>query len=363
MTGLAFRLNFPLANPVITQAFGGNTTGQADFYTKWGLPAHEGLDLRAPAGTKIFACAPGIISRIERQTFVGDGSAYGIQVRINHTDAEGQEYETIYAHLKSVEAGLVVGGKVKLGQLIGRADHSGNTVAGQDHLHLSVKKRGATERGEQQKLIDGTPVVYPKDLVDPTSLFGAADVIDVSGAGQGVIDWDQVIQWRVKNAYMRATQGISEVDTQHARNAAETARFERFGRGFYHAFIASQDGIAQARHFMTAIGHNWNMTPAVDVELQNGQTPEIIADRLYDMLREIEAQIGYKPMIYTSVGFFDSYVGGAHDDYFRQCPLWVANFDADRPALPRCWNSYYLWQFSSSGYLPGIAGRVDLNRF
>lgn len=166
----AFTLSYPVANPVIIQPFGGNTTGVADFYTKYGLPAHEGVDFKAPAGTPVLACAAGVINRIERVEFTGSGSPYGIQIRITHQWGD-QEYETIYAHLQSVGGSLKVGDVVTRGQQVGLSNNTGNSTGA--HLHLALKRKGATDRGEKQKLGDGTMVTYPSDLVDPTPLLTA----------------------------------------------------------------------------------------------------------------------------------------------------------------------------------------------
>lgn len=160
-----FRLSYPLAGAVIIQPFGVNTTGVDDFYTQFGLPAHEGLDWRAPAGTPVLACAAGVVARIERQEFTGSGSPYGIQVRIRHQWGN-EAYETIYAHLQSVAPELAVGRRVKRGQAIGLSNNTGNSRG--DHLHLSFKRKGNTEAGIEQQLGDGAYALYPSDLVDPT---------------------------------------------------------------------------------------------------------------------------------------------------------------------------------------------------
>lgn len=168
MPSLPFALDPPLKDFEIIQPFGVNWTGTADFYTKYNLPAHEGIDCKAPAGTPVFACAGGVVTRIERKEFTGSGSPYGIQVRIEHQWGE-TVYETIYAHLQSVVPELAVGKRVKRGQQIGLSNNTGNSRG--DHLHLSLKKRGATARGDRQRLGDGTYAVYPSDLVDPTPYF------------------------------------------------------------------------------------------------------------------------------------------------------------------------------------------------
>lgn len=145
-----FRLYWPTDYPVITQAFGANP----QIYGKWGLPGHEGLDIRAPMNTNIYACADGTVFAVEKNA---SAHPYGIHVRVLHADG----YRTVYAHL--AQALVQIGEKVTPKQLIGKADSTGNSTG--SHLHLTLKKDGATARKEtkfQGDVIDPTPfMVYP----------------------------------------------------------------------------------------------------------------------------------------------------------------------------------------------------------
>jgi murein DD-endopeptidase MepM/ murein hydrolase activator NlpD len=167
---MPFRLRWPTEFPTIIQPFGVNTTGIPDFYTRFGLPAHEGVDFAAPTGSKIFACADGTISQISngKQT---DGSVhpYGIHIRIKHVADDG-EYETIYGHLLKPREGLKTGDTVTAGELIANADNTGNSRG--DHLHLTLKKKGATLGGETKfTMADGKVVTYPRDIMNPMAFL------------------------------------------------------------------------------------------------------------------------------------------------------------------------------------------------
>jgi murein DD-endopeptidase MepM/ murein hydrolase activator NlpD len=96
---------------------------------------------------------------------VGSGSAYGVQIRIKHV-VGGVTYTTIYGHCLTIPPWLEVGSEVRQGEIIALADNTGNSFG--DHLHLTLKKEGATIRGEKQKLGNGEWVIYPSDIVDPT---------------------------------------------------------------------------------------------------------------------------------------------------------------------------------------------------
>lgn len=135
--------------------------------------------------------------------------------------------------------------------------------------------------------------------------------------------------------------------------------------GVYHNFIAFRDGRAQAQFLLDTIApYRDRMTylPAVDVEKHYNQSPEHIADALYDTARTLEAAFGAKPAIYTRRKFWNDYVGTQHDAYFAQCPLWLAAYGVDEPLLPRCWSTYALHQYTDAGSIEGIEGNVDMSR-
>ncbi len=143
-------LFWPTDYPTITQAFGAHP----EIYGKFDLPGHEGLDFRAPMNTNVYACADGEVFKVENDP---DIHPYGKHIRIRHPNG----YRTVYAHL--TECRVSVGQYVKTKQIIGKADSTGNTSG--SHLHLTLKRDGATERGETNfrgDIIDPTPfMVYP----------------------------------------------------------------------------------------------------------------------------------------------------------------------------------------------------------
>lgn len=139
-----FYLLWPTDYPVITQRFGANP----QIYTRFGMPGHEGLDIRALPNSNVYSCADGTVYRVHTNP---NSHAYGIHVRIRHENG----YRTVYGHL--AQALVAVDDEVQAGQVIGRADSTGASTA--SHLHLTLKHDGATARKESK---------YPKDVVDPT---------------------------------------------------------------------------------------------------------------------------------------------------------------------------------------------------
>jgi murein DD-endopeptidase MepM/ murein hydrolase activator NlpD len=83
-----FYLLWPTDFPVITQPFGANP----QIYSRFGVPAHEGLDIRAFSKTNIYCCADGEVYQVHTNP---RSHPYGIHVRIRHKDG----YKTVYGHL------------------------------------------------------------------------------------------------------------------------------------------------------------------------------------------------------------------------------------------------------------------------
>jgi murein DD-endopeptidase MepM/ murein hydrolase activator NlpD len=74
-----FRLIWPTPEPkIITQWYGINP----QWYSPFGLPGHEGLDMRSLNGTPIYAMAAGEVIRVETNP---NNGPYGIHVRLKHS--------------------------------------------------------------------------------------------------------------------------------------------------------------------------------------------------------------------------------------------------------------------------------------
>jgi hypothetical protein len=141
----------------INQYFGANPQN----YSQFGLPGHEGLDIMAPTGSRIFSVAPGRVSKVDT---VASKHPYGNYVHVEHKDG----YTTIYAHLESIS--VSVGQQINAGTEVGRADNTGNSFG--SHLHLTLRKAGAKVGNWPTGIIDPTPFILPlMGWQEPTGPF------------------------------------------------------------------------------------------------------------------------------------------------------------------------------------------------
>lgn len=143
--GKAIQLRWPTDYVVITQPFGANL----ELFQNRGFPGHEGLDIRAPLDSKVYACADGTVETVNLRP--DDDNPYGRYATILHGDG----YRTLYGHLSTIA--VAKGQKVKAGTVIGNAGPTGQTSGG--HIHLSLTQQGATAKGLTHFL---------DDIVDPT---------------------------------------------------------------------------------------------------------------------------------------------------------------------------------------------------
>ena len=98
---------------------------------------HEGIDIMAPKGTKVFSATEGLVGSLKQNNLggkviwiLGPGGAWHY-----------------YAHLDGIKRGLSEGDYVKKGELIGYVGNTGNARHTASHLHyglyLSGRGRGA----------------------------------------------------------------------------------------------------------------------------------------------------------------------------------------------------------------------------
>ncbi|MDR0424781.1 MAG: peptidoglycan DD-metalloendopeptidase family protein [Clostridiales Family XIII bacterium] len=107
----------PLANLEISSAYGSR-----------GNRRHQGVDLRSPKGTPIYAADDGVVTISQYK------GSYGKLIVLNH----GNGVETYYGHCDTLQ--VAVGDVVNKGDLIGTVGITGNATG--YHLHFEVRKNG-----------------------------------------------------------------------------------------------------------------------------------------------------------------------------------------------------------------------------
>jgi len=182
--------------------------------------------------------------------------------------------------------------------------------------------------------------------------------IDVSHY-QGRIDWKAVRNsGKVLYAYVKATESTGLVDDTYAYNIRE-AHNAGIPVGCYHFFSPTADGQAQLNNFISTVnlsGHD--LVPMVDVEVRGKSTLPQFISRLRTFIQGLEKHYKVKPILYTSVNFYNKYLAGHFDDYVYM----IARY-ADEVPQPNSGCRFGLWQYSATGRVSGIHGAVDCSCF
>lgn len=188
----------------------------------------------------------------------------------------------------------------------------------------------------------------------PQTLYG----IDVSHY-QGKINWSAVpLDPNARFVYIKATESAGIVDEYYRKNLYE-ARKAGIPAGVYHFFSPSASAMMQLKNFFENVDpRQQDLVPIIDVERRGRGSSLDFHGKLSAVLRETEKYFGAKPIIYTGVNFYNEHLAGRYAGY----KFMIARYGDEPPTLSDE-VSVVLWQFTSSGYISGIQGKVDRSCF
>ena len=182
---------------------------------------------------------------------------------------------------------------------------------------------------------------------------------------QTAVDWPTARANGVNFAFIKATEGADRVDPMfqdHWRGAGRAGVV----RGAYHFFYHCGPAADQARWFIANVPRDPGaLPPVLDLEWtptsptcrirRDGATIRAEAKVFLDA---VQAHYGQRPIVYTSIDFFeDTDLGKLAGTEF-----WLRSVAAHPDDL-YAGHPWTFWQYTSSGTVPGIAGRVDINAY
>lgn len=210
----------------------------------------------------------------------------------------------------------------------------------------------------------GKPGAGNEHFTGPHPADFAIHGIDVSKY-QGDIDWRTVKASGVKFVWIKATEGGDHVDEKFAQNWAGAAA-AGIPRGAYHFVWWCRPPNEETGWFKQNVPVDPNaLAPVLDVEatptsksckrrLDRSVIPEI-----RQMLQDMERHYGKKPVIYTTVDFYESILS---PNEFQDYPIWIRS-TKHPPHVRYGEREWTFWQYQSDGFIPGIKGKVDRNAF
>ena len=184
-------------------------------------------------------------------------------------------------------------------------------------------------------------------------------ILDVS-KWQGSINWDKVkASGKIDGVMLRvlgSKGGKPYLDPYFARNYAECARLGLPVGGYYYTCAVTQ---RQTEEELAALkialrGKTFQLPLAIDVEAPclRSLAPAKLSALVARAADQLEAW-GLYAMVYTYTNFADTALDMAA---LAAYDLWIADYRGKRPT-----RRHGMWQYTSSGKIPGVSGPVDLS--
>lgn len=182
---------------------------------------------------------------------------------------------------------------------------------------------------------------------------------------QTTVDWNAARKSGISFAFIKATEGGDRFDERFSEHWG-ASRAAHVKRGAYHFYYFCRTAADQARWFIKNVPNDPSaLPPVLDMEW-NASSPTcklrpnaaIVRKEMLTFLNMVEKHYGKRPIIYTTVDFFD-------DNDLRQLshyPFWLRSTAGhpDEKYGPHPWT---FWQYTGTGSIPGISGDADINVF
>ena len=176
--------------------------------------------------------------------------------------------------------------------------------------------------------------------------------VDVSKY-QGAVNWSAVKNAGYSFAFVKIGSAKSGLDPYFAVNmAGATAAGMKVGAYIY-SYATTVEGAITEAQFAIAALQNYPVSLPVVYDLEDAVHRNMAPDQLAALVTAFCStiqQAGYYPMLYASKNWMAEKIAAVPYD------KWVAQYG------PACqYPNPAFWQFTSSGTVPGINGRADLN--
>jgi lysozyme len=237
---------------------------------------------------------------------------------------------------------------------------------------------GATHSPQLLAELAGPPTAATPPAGDSPAQPAYRQGVDVAAyqhPNGAAIHWGKVARSGISVAAIKATEG-TYYRNPYALSDIKAARAAGLSVGAYVFAIPNGNGgrrgaVAQADYIVGDLGSLAASVPVMlDIEFNPyaggfcyGRTPAQMVSWVARFSAEVQARTGRAPYIYTPQGWWNPCTRGSAA--LRHNLLWVPNYTtAASPAMPGGWTTWQIWQYSSSGTVPGIQdpGFTDLDR-
>jgi len=212
-----------------------------------------------------------------------------------------------------------------------------------------------------KQVISGVSYEFDEEgyLITETQIVG----IDVS-KWQGDIDWKAVAESGIDFAIIRcgyrgASTGTLVEDPYFKKNIeGATKNGIKVGVYFYSQAITQVEAVEEASMALELVkGYHLQLPIFVDTESSGGRGDNISKEDRTQFLKafcETVKNAGYKPGVYSGRYWYTNKVNASE---LEQYHIWVAQYNTECTYNGR----YDIWQYTDSGTVPGIKGKVDMD--
>jgi len=201
--------------------------------------------------------------------------------------------------------------------------------------------------------------------------------IDVSHF-QFDVDWKRVKDSGYSFAFVKATEGLGNVDSKFAKNWPAIYKAGIKIRGAYHYGHIESDPAVQAAHFVATVRSagkiargDFLILDAEDVcSASRRISPAKTAAWVNTFLDEVVRLSGLprrRVLLYTGDWWWSPRAGGSNAAAVSGHPLWLSAYVSEARLnagkLWEPWPTWRFWQYTSSGKVDGVNGNVDKNVF
>jgi GH25 family lysozyme M1 (1,4-beta-N-acetylmuramidase) len=209
-------------------------------------------------------------------------------------------------------------------------------------------------------------------------LPGAEQGVDVSShqhPNGAAINWSQVAASGIGFAAVKVTEGSYYPNPYAAGDLAQAQAAGLSVVAYAYAIPNGNGGstspVVQADYLLQNLGAARSSVPIMlDIEYNPygaecyGLTTTAMVNWISKFDNEIKAKTGRLPIIYTPRSWWNTCTGSSTG--FGHTPLWVPYYttSSNPPPLPAGWSTWGIWQYSSTGTVPGIAStnHTDLDQ-
>ncbi len=186
-----------------------------------------------------------------------------------------------------------------------------------------------------------------------TSAGAIAKGIDVS-KHNGVVDWAKVKNAGYTFAFIKIGSTYSGIDPMFHYNIVN-AQANGIKTGVYiYSYASTVEEAALEANLVVSWLSNYSIQMPVVYDVENKKQTSLPTEYLGAMINTFCGIIdaaGYYPMVYSYKNFYNGKIGPTPWD------KWAAQYGSQLDMN----NGVSFWQYTSSGSVPGIGGRVDLN--